>query len=141
MHNGILPIDKPQGWTSHDVVARVRRLAGQRQVGHAGTLDPLATGLLLVVLGKATRVSSYLMESQKSYRAEVVLGVTTVTDDAEGSIVAQWPVPRLTEIEIERCLGKLTGEIDQVPPAYAAIRQGGQRLYKLARKGIEVTPN
>lgn len=140
MIDGILAVDKPQGWTSHDVVGRVRRVAGQRQVGHAGTLDPLATGLLLVVLGRATRVSSYLMESEKVYCAEVVLGVSTSTDDAEGNILGQATVPNLSRADLESCLAQFVGEIDQIPPTYAAVRQGGERLYKLARKGVNVSP-
>jgi tRNA pseudouridine55 synthase len=140
MHTGILPVDKPQGWTSHDVVARVRRLAGQREVGHAGTLDPLATGLLLLVLGKATRLSRYLMASTKSYCAEVVLGASTNTDDAEGTIHAHGDIAAVSRDAIQSVLPSFTGAIRQVPPAYAAVRQGGERLYALARKGIEVRP-
>jgi tRNA pseudouridine55 synthase len=138
MYSGILPIDKPQGWTSHDVVARVRRLAGQRQVGHAGTLDPLATGLLLVVLGSATRLSSSLMASPKAYCAEVVLGVQTNTDDAEGEIIGRCECTAVTGEAIETAARTLVGAISQVPPAYAAVKQGGKRLYALARKGVEV---
>jgi tRNA pseudouridine55 synthase len=138
--DGILPVDKPQGWTSHDVVARVRRVTSQRHVGHAGTLDPLATGLLLVLLGKATRLSSYLMNTDKGYCAEIVLGVATTTDDAEGEILERKRVPHLDLHEITACLARFTGEIDQIPPAYSAVRQGGVRLYKLARKGIDVVP-
>jgi tRNA pseudouridine55 synthase len=138
--NGILPIDKPPGWTSHDVVARVRRLAGQRQVGHAGTLDPLATGLLLVVLGPATRLSGYLMASPKAYCAEVVLGAQTNTDDAEGKVIGQGEYAGVMREGIEAVLPRFVGEILQVPPAYAAVKQGGQRLYVLARKGIAVQP-
>lgn len=138
MISGILPVDKPQGWTSHDVVARVRRISGQRQVGHAGTLDPLATGLLLVVLGRATRFSSYLMNSPKTYRAEVVLGATTVTDDAEAPLQTRHDVSHLTLEAILASLPAFTGDIPQQPPAYAAVRQGGQKLYVLARQGIAV---
>lgn len=140
MLDGILPIDKPQGWTSHDVVARVRRLAGQRQVGHAGTLDPLATGLLILVLGSATRLSSYLMEASKTYCAEVVLGTRTNTDDAEGVIVGQGDASGVSREDVEGVLSRFVGEISQVPPAYAAVKHKGQRLYTLARKGIEVEP-
>ena len=140
MISGILPVDKPVGWTSHDVVARIRRLAGQKQVGHAGTLDPLATGVLLVVMGDATRLSSYLMESVKIYCAEVVLGVRTVTDDAEAPILEQRDVSTLDRDQVEACLPTFTGELDQVPPAYAAVRHGGEKLYALARKGVTVQP-
>lgn len=140
MIDGILPVDKPPGWTSHDVVARVRRAAGQRQVGHAGTLDPLATGVLLLVLGSATRLSAYLMATPKVYCAEVVLGVSTVTDDAEAPLANAVPVPSLTELDLRDVLAGFVGEIEQVPPAYAAIKRGGRKLYELARKGIDVQP-
>lgn len=138
MIDGILPIDKPLGWTSHDVVARVRRLAEQRAVGHAGTLDPLASGVLLLVLGNATRLSPYLMDAPKAYCAEVILGATTVTDDAEAPVQRLHDVSHLGAERIERCLDRFRGDIDQIPPAYSAVRQGGQKLYTLARKGVEV---
>lgn len=142
MIDGILPIDKPRGWTSHDVVARVRRLAGQRQVGHAGTLDPLASGLLLVVLGGATRLSAALMAAPKTYLAEVVLGVTTVTDDAEAPIHGQRPIEGVTQATIEAALARFHGEIEQQPPAYAAVKRNGSPLYRLARRGeaVEAAP-
>ncbi len=140
MISGILPVDKPAGWTSHDVVARVRRLAEQKQVGHAGTLDPLATGVLLLVLGNATRLSSYLMESAKVYCAEVVLGISTVTDDAEAPLVEQRDASHLRREDVEACLPAFTGELEQIPPAYAAVRHGGEKLYNLARKGLTVQP-
>lgn len=140
MLSGILPVDKPLGWTSHDVVARVRRLVGQKAVGHAGTLDPLATGLLLVVLGEATKLSSSLMEGEKIYRVEVVLGATTVTDDAEAPLATRAPLPPLSLAQIEACLQRLVGTIAQTPPRYAAVKRGGQTLYSLARRGIEVEP-
>lgn len=140
MIDGILPLDKPVGWTSHDAVARLRRITGQRGVGHAGTLDPLATGVLLLVLGTATRLSSYLMHAPKVYCAEVVLGATTVTDDAEAPLAGQADASILTEAEIRTVLEQFVGTIDQVPPAYAAIKRGGQKLYQLARRGIEIEP-
>lgn len=140
MIDGILPIDKPAGWTSHDVVARVRRVAGQRQVGHAGTLDPLATGVLVLVLGSATRLSSYLTHTEKVYCAEVVLGATTVTDDAEAPLEHYQDAAHLVETDITEALARLVGQIDQVPPAYAAIKRGGRKLYELARQGIDVEP-
>jgi tRNA pseudouridine55 synthase len=136
--SGILSIDKPVGWTSHDVVARVRRVAAQRQVGHAGTLDPLASGVLLLVLGTATRLSSYLMASPKVYCAEVVLGVTTVTDDAEAPTGEQREIAHLRKEDVAGCVRRFVGELDQVPPRYAAVRQGGRKLYKLAREGVEI---
>lgn len=140
MIDGILPIDKPMGWTSHDIVARLRRIAGQRAVGHAGTLDPLATGALILVLGAATRLSSYLMNAPKVYCAEIVLGATTVTDDAEAPLSCLTDVSDISEADIQSVLARFVGTIDQVPPAYAAIKRGGQKLYQLARKGIEVEP-
>jgi tRNA pseudouridine55 synthase len=138
--DGILPVDKPAGWTSHDVVARVRRIIGQRQVGHAGTLDPLATGVLVLVLGSATRLSSYLMDAPKIYCAEIVLGATTVTDDAEAPLLRQVDPSHLVDADVAVVLARYIGHIDQVPPAYAAIKRGGQKLYELARQGIEIEP-
>jgi tRNA pseudouridine55 synthase len=135
--DGILVINKPQGWTSHDVVARVRRLTHQKRVGHAGTLDPMATGVLLVCLGRATRVAEYLMASDKTYRAAIRLGVETDTYDAEGQVVATRPVD-VDEAELRSVLNKFTGEMDQVPPMYSALKRDGKPLYKLARKGLEV---
>ncbi|MGH2443565.1 MAG: tRNA pseudouridine(55) synthase TruB [Chloroflexota bacterium] len=138
MITGILVVDKPQGWTSHDVVAGVRRFAGQRQVGHAGTLDPLATGVLLVALGRATKLTSYLMDSTKVYRVEIVLGATTVTDDAEAPMLAYLDPSGVTRPDIESRLPAFTGDINQVPPKYSAVRASGKKLYSLARKGIDV---
>ena len=137
--DGILIINKPPGWTSHDVVARVRRLThhAARRVGHAGTLDPMATGVLLVCLGRATRVAEYLMASDKTYRAVIRLGVETDTYDAEGQVVATRPVD-VDESALRSTLGKFVGEIDQVPPMYSAIKREGKPLYKLARLGVEV---
>jgi tRNA pseudouridine55 synthase len=138
MISGILAIDKSLGWTSHDVVARIRRVSGQRQVGHAGTLDPLATGLLLVVLGRATRLSSYLMSGTKEYRALVVLGVSTTTDDSESEIKQQCDPSNVSRDELERCLSRFVGTIEQHPPQYSAVRQDGQKLYAMARQGTTV---
>ena len=135
--DGILVVNKPQGWTSHDVVARVRRLTHQKRVGHAGTLDPMATGVLLVCLGRATRVAEYLMASDKTYRAVVRLGVETDTYDAEGQVVATRPVD-VDESALRGALQKFVGEIDQVPPMYSALKRKGKPLYKLARQGVEV---
>ena len=140
MIDGILPLDKPQGWTSHDAVARVRRVAGQRQVGHAGTLDPLASGLLLVVLGRGTRLSSYLMEGTKVYLADIVLGVNTVTDDAEAPAERYVSAGHIALGDIERCLPRFLGAIQQAPPLYAAVRHEGKKLYQLARQGVAVQP-
>jgi tRNA pseudouridine55 synthase len=134
---GILNVDKPPGMTSHDVVVTIRRMARQRKVGHAGTLDPMATGVLLLCLGRATRVSEYLMRSEKTYHAEIRLGVCTTTHDAEGEItrVAEVDVMRR---EVDAALRQFVGLIDQVPPRHSAIKRDGKRLYELARRGIDV---
>ncbi|RME76417.1 MAG: tRNA pseudouridine(55) synthase TruB, partial [Chloroflexi bacterium] len=140
--SGILNIDKPKGLTSHDVVAQVRRLSRQRRVGHAGTLDPMATGVLLVCLGQATRLIEYLMQSQKQYRAVIRFGITTNTLDAEGEVTAVRDASGLTEADIRRVLPDFLGQIEQIPPAFSAIKQGGKPLYRLARAGqpVEVPP-
>lgn len=138
MH-GFLNIDKPAGLTSHDVVARVRRLAGQRRVGHAGTLDPAATGVLIVALGGATRLIEYVQdETSKRYLATVRLGVTTTTDDAEGEPVETRPVPALERVDIETAIGRFVGLIQQVPPMYSALHHEGRRLHELARRGVQI---
>jgi tRNA pseudouridine55 synthase len=138
-YHGILNIDKPAGWTSHDVVGKVRRLLGQKSVGHAGTLDPLATGVLLVCVGQATRVSEYLMAGRKVYRAVVQLGIETDTYDVEGTIVAQADVPDLTHEDLVAAIARFTGTIEQIPPAYSAIKQDGVPAYRKARRGEMVT--
>ena len=135
---GVLNIDKPQGITSHDVVARVRRLTGIRRVGHAGTLDPLATGVLLVCVGPATRFIEYPQQGKKIYETTIRLGEETDTYDAEGRVVATAPVPDFSVEELERTLDAFRGEIMQTPPMYSAIKQGGKPLYQLARAGKEV---
>lgn len=135
--DGILNIDKPTGMTSHDVVAAVRRFSRQSRVGHAGTLDPMATGVLLLCIGQAVRVSEYLGEHDKRYRARVRLGVETDTYDAAGTVLAERPVTASRE-EIEGALRDLVGKLMQTPPAYSAIKKEGVPLYKLARQGIEV---
>jgi tRNA pseudouridine55 synthase len=137
--HGFLNIDKPAGLTSHDVVARVRRIARQTRVGHAGTLDPAATGVLVVGLGLATRLIEYVHQAApKRYRAVVQLGVTTTTDDAEGEVVATAPVPPIDPTDLKRALERFQGPILQVPPMYAALHHNGQRLYELARAGVVV---
>jgi tRNA pseudouridine55 synthase len=133
--HGFLNIDKPAGLTSHDVVARVRRLSGQKKVGHAGTLDPAATGVLPLALGQATRLVEYLADARKGYHATLVLGVTTETDDAEGAVLAEQPIPMPDTAAIEQALARFRGPILQVPPSYSALHHQGQRLYKLAREG------
>ena len=138
MLHGFLNIDKPAGLTSHDIVASLRRLAGQKRIGHGGTLDPAATGVLPVALGEATRLLDYLVEGRKRYAAAIVLGVVTTTDDAEGEVVKQQPVPVLHEADIAAVLRTFTGAIRQVPPMYSAIQVGGRRLYDLARQGVQL---
>jgi tRNA pseudouridine55 synthase len=132
-----LNLDKPQGWTSHDVVARVRKLTSIRRVGHAGTLDPLATGVLLVCLGQATRITEYLMAGRKRYQAVVHLGVSTDSHDADGQVTATSPVT-VSRAEAEAALAHFRGAIQQVPPMVSALKRQGQPLYKLARRGIAV---
>jgi tRNA pseudouridine55 synthase len=138
--SGIVNVDKPAGMTSHDVVDAVRRMAGQRKVGHAGTLDPLASGVLLVCLGQATRVAEYLMAGRKSYRATILLGQTTTTYDVEGEVITSGGRTDFSRAEIEAALTGFVGPIEQVPPIYSALKQQGQPLYKLARQGKEVEP-
>lgn len=137
MSDGILNLNKPQGPTSHDVVQRVRALTGIRRVGHAGTLDPLATGVLLVCVGRATRVAEYLMTGHKVYRARLRLGVTTDTYDAEGRVVAETPV-EVDRAQVEAALDRFRGRIEQVPPMYSALKHKGTPLYELARRGVDV---
>jgi tRNA pseudouridine55 synthase len=136
--SGILNVDKPPGITSHDVVDVVRRISGQRQVGHAGTLDPMATGVLLVCLGKATRVTEYLMAGAKRYRATVVLGAVTDTYDAEGQVLSSGGKTDFSRQEIEAALAGFAGRIEQVPPMYSALKRDGQPLHRLARQGKTV---
>jgi tRNA pseudouridine55 synthase len=133
--SGILIVDKPGGYTSHDVVARTRKLAGQRRVGHAGTLDPLASGVLIVLLGQATRLSEYLLRHDKAYTAVVRLGQSTDTDDAEGQVIASSTEPLPTRAQAEAALAGLRGAIQQTPPIYAAIKLHGQPAYQRARRG------
>lgn len=135
---GILNVDKPANMTSHDVVDAIRRVAGQRKVGHAGTLDPMATGVLLVCLGQATRVAEYLKDGRKCYRAAIVLGASTDTYDADGEIVASGGRADFSRAEIEAALAHFVGRVEQVPPMYSAIKRDGQPLYKLARQGQTV---
>jgi tRNA pseudouridine55 synthase len=132
---GIVVVDKPAGMTSHDVVARIRRLAGTRRVGHAGTLDPMATGVLVVGVEKATRLLGYLTLAEKEYEATIRLGQSTTTDDAEGEPSGDSPASAVTREALDAEIAKLTGEIMQVPPGVSAIKVGGQRAYKLTRAG------
>ncbi len=135
---GFLVVDKPQGMTSHDVVAAVRRRAGIRRIGHAGTLDPMATGVLVLCIGGATRLSEYVMNSTKAYEATLRLGVETDTYDAEGEVLSTADASHFTRSDIESALGHFQGEVQQIPPMYSAIKQGGKKLYELARQGQEV---
>jgi tRNA pseudouridine55 synthase len=137
--DGLVVVDKPGGMTSHDVVARVRRLAGVRRVGHGGTLDPMATGVLVVGVGRATRLLGYVTGAAKGYTATIRLGEQTVTDDAEGELVAATPAGELSGAAIRAGLAGLTGELDQVPSAVSAIKIDGRRAYRRVRAGEQVT--
>ena len=131
-------VDKPQGWTSHDVVGRVRRLAGTRKVGHAGTLDPMATGVLVVGINRATRLLSYIVGTSKTYTATIRLGQATVTDDAEGEVVSETIAAAITEEQIRAGVERLTGDLLQVPSSVSAIKVAGQRSYARVRSGETV---
>jgi tRNA pseudouridine55 synthase len=135
---GLVIVDKPSGWTSHDVVARLRRLAGTRRVGHAGTLDPMATGVLVVGVGPATRLLHHLVLTDKAYVATVRLGQSTVTDDAEGELTGSASAADIDEAAVRAAIATLTGDIEQVPSAVSAIKVDGQRAYKRARTGQAV---
>jgi tRNA pseudouridine55 synthase len=135
---GVLLIDKPAGISSHDVVNRVRRVFGTRRVGHAGTLDPLATGLLVVAVGPATRFLQYLSLEPKVYEARARFGIETASQDSEGEVVASANVPAELEEAVRRTLPVFYGEIQQIPPMYSAVKKYGKPLYALARQGIEV---
>jgi tRNA pseudouridine55 synthase len=136
--DGILLLDKPLGMTSNEALQRVKRLYNAAKAGHTGSLDPLATGLLPLCLGGATKFSAFLLDADKRYRVRVRLGVTTTTADAEGEVVANAPVTGIGEEELLGVLRGFIGSIDQLPPMYSAVKHQGERLYKLARKGIEV---
>jgi tRNA pseudouridine55 synthase len=139
---GFLNLLKPPGPTSHDIVSHVRRLAGGAKVGHLGTLDPAAAGVLVLALGPATRLASIAGDGDKEYRAEVTFGIATDTLDAEGAVIMQADASRLTAAEVEAALAAFRGEIEQRPPMYSAVQKDGQRLYQLARAGrtIETPP-
>jgi len=136
--DGLVVVDKGAGWTSHDVVAKCRGIFGQRRVGHSGTLDPAATGVLLVGLGRATRLLRFLTDLPKSYEGEVVLGVATSTLDADGEETARWDMSSVTLDEVRKAGERFVGPIDQVPPMVSALKVGGRRLHELARAGVEV---
>ncbi|MCX5761356.1 MAG: tRNA pseudouridine(55) synthase TruB [Gemmatimonadetes bacterium] len=135
---GILLVDKPGDHTSHDVVARLRGKLKMRRIGHAGTLDPMATGLLIMLIGKATRVSQYLVSLDKEYEGTIELGKSTDTQDAEGEMMETRPVPPFTEAEIKAAITGFLGDQYQMPPMYSAVKIAGVPLYKSARKGEEV---
>lgn len=135
---GVVVVDKEPGWTSHDVVARVRRIFGQRRVGHAGTLDPDATGILVVGVGRATRLLRFVTALPKTYTAEVVLGTATDTLDSSGQAVGEWDMSGVTLARVQAAAAALTGEIEQIPPMVSAVKVGGRRLHTLARQGLDV---
>jgi tRNA pseudouridine55 synthase len=135
--DGLVVVDKPAGWTSHDIVAKLRGVYQQRRIGHAGTLDPDATGVLLVGLGRVTRLLRFLQETDKAYRTTIRFGVATSTLDAAGDVLDRRPMP-ITAEQVEAAAKRFVGEIDQVPPMVSAVKVGGRRLYELARAGEEV---
>ena len=138
MPDGIAVIDKPAGWTSHDVVARARGVLGTRKVGHSGTLDPGATGVLVLGVGRATRLLRFLTALPKSYEAEIMLGSETDTLDSAGRVTARHEMAGVTEAQARLAAASLTGDILQVPPMVSAVKVGGRRLHQLAREGVEV---
>lgn len=136
--DGLAVVDKEPGWTSHDVVAKCRGIFGQRRVGHAGTLDPDATGVLLVGLGRVTRLLRYLTALPKTYTAEIVLGVATTTLDGSGAVTGRWEMGSVTLAEARTAAAGLTGDILQIPPMVSALKHEGRRLHDLARQGVDV---
>ncbi len=135
---GVLLVDKPTEHTSHDVVARLRRKLNMKRIGHAGTLDPMATGLLIMLIGKATRISQYLISLDKEYEGTITLGQTTDSQDADGEVMETRPVPPLTEADVRTAMNTFLGDQYQTPPMFSAIKIDGVPLYKSARKGEEV---
>jgi tRNA pseudouridine55 synthase len=136
--SGIVVIDKPAGWTSHQVVAKIRRIAGTRKVGHAGTLDPMATGVLVIGIGKATRLLGYLALTEKAYQATIRLGIGTITDDADGEVTTTFGANAVNDDDIETALAELRGEWMQVPSAVSAVKVEGVRAYAKVRSGHDV---
>lgn len=132
---GVLPIWKPAGWTSHDVVAKVRRIIGIKRIGHTGTLDPAVTGVLLLCLGRATRLVEYIQELPKVYEAKLKLGIATDTEDMTGAVLERRERVEVSLARVEQALNSFVGEIEQVPPMFSAVRVNGKRLYELAREG------
>ena len=139
---GLVIVDKSGGMTSHDVVGRCRRIFGTRKVGHAGTLDPMATGVLVIGIERATKLLGLLIATDKSYAATIRLGQTTTTEDAEGEVLQTVPAGHVTDAEVETAVAALRGDLDQIPSAVSAIKVDGQRAYKLAREGksVELAP-
>lgn len=135
--NGIIVIDKPTDWTSHDVVAKLRRIMGERRIGHGGTLDPMATGVLPVFVGRATRAVEFMENADKEYVAGIKFGITTDTQDITGNIMST-NERTVTRDRLSEILPRFTGEQEQVPPMYSALKHNGKKLYELARKGVEV---
>ena len=135
--NGVLIVNKPEGITSHDVVGKIRKLYGTRKVGHTGTLDPLATGVLVILLGRAAKAAEYLVADRKTYLARLTLGLTTDTEDITGKVLAQCEDIPSTD-EVKSACGEFLGKIKQIPPMYSALKVDGKKLYDLAREGIEV---
>ena len=135
--NGVLIINKPQGITSHDVVGKIRKLYGTRKVGHTGTLDPLATGVLVILLGRAAKAAEYLVADRKTYQARLTLGITTDTEDITGKVLTQSNNIPNTDAVMIVC-SEFLGKIKQIPPMYSALKVDGKKLYDLAREGIEV---
>ena len=136
--SGVLLLDKPQGCSSNQILQKVKHLFGAAKAGHTGSLDPLATGMLPVCLGEATKISAFLLDSDKRYHLQCQLGVSTTTGDAEGEVLETQDVSSITEQDVKAVLPEFIGEIEQIPPMYSALKHNGERLYKLARQGIEV---
>jgi tRNA pseudouridine55 synthase len=138
LFDGILLVDKPAGWTSHDVVAKIRNHFRFNKVGHGGTLDPLATGLLVLLIGRGTKLSNRIMGGDKTYEGTLHLGVTTDSQDRDGAVLAETDAGHITREQIEQAVSKYVGDIEQIPPMVSAIKKDGVALYKLARKGQEI---
>ncbi|MEO0291254.1 MAG: tRNA pseudouridine(55) synthase TruB [candidate division WOR-3 bacterium] len=138
--NGFLNIKKPRGWTTYDCVRHVKKTLNVEKVGHAGNLDPHATGVVVIGIGKATKLLPYVMELEKVYIADVKLGILTDTWDITGEVIQRKEIPEVSKEKLEKIIKEFEGEIEQVPPPYSAVRKGGKRLYELARQGILVTP-
>lgn len=138
MKDGIIIVDKPTGFTSHDVVAKVRKILGTKKVGHTGTLDPMATGVLVVCVGAATKLVEHFTAQEKSYEAKIKLGIKTDTADITGKVICKKEIPKLDTNEIKKALKQMIGKQKQIPPMYSSIKLNGMKLYEYARKGIKV---